>query len=90
MNRNKKNNVYPCKPKFYYIKLEFKGVKIRSLLLFLVVVAVVVVLAVVVQVEVVVIVAVAVFVVVVVVFELAEAATVVVELYINSSRIQQK
>ena len=25
---NKKNNVYPCKPQFYYIKVEFKGVKI--------------------------------------------------------------
>ena len=24
----KKNNVYPCKPKFYYVKLEFKGVNI--------------------------------------------------------------
>ena len=23
-----KNNVYPCKPQFYYIKVEFKGVKI--------------------------------------------------------------
>ena len=27
-SRNKKNNVYPCKPQFYYIKVEFKGVKI--------------------------------------------------------------
>ena len=26
LNRNKKNNVYPCKPQFYYIKLGFKGV----------------------------------------------------------------
>ena len=26
--RNKKNNVYPCKPQFYYIKEGFKGVKI--------------------------------------------------------------
>ena len=26
--RNKKNNVYPCKPQFYYIKVWFKGVKI--------------------------------------------------------------
>ena len=26
--QNKKNNVYPCKPQFYYIKLGFKGVKI--------------------------------------------------------------
>ena len=24
-SRNKKNNVYPCKPKFYYIKVGFKG-----------------------------------------------------------------
>ena len=28
MSRNKKNNVYPCKPQFYYIKVGFKGVKI--------------------------------------------------------------
>ena len=28
LNRNKKNNVYPCKPQFYYIKVGFKGVKI--------------------------------------------------------------
>ena len=28
MSRNKKNNVYPCKPQFYYIKVRFKGVKI--------------------------------------------------------------
>ena len=28
MSRNKKNNVYPCKPQFYYIKEEFKGVNI--------------------------------------------------------------
>ena len=27
-NRNKKNNVYPCKPQFYYIKVGFKGVKL--------------------------------------------------------------
>ena len=26
--RNKKNNVYPSKPQFYYIKVGFKGVKI--------------------------------------------------------------
>ena len=26
--RNKKNNVYPCKPQFNYIKVGFKGVKI--------------------------------------------------------------
>ena len=25
---NKKNNIYPCKPQFYYIKVGFKGVKI--------------------------------------------------------------
>ena len=24
----KKNNVYPCKPQFYYLKVGFKGVKI--------------------------------------------------------------
>ena len=28
LNRNKKNNAYPCKPQFYYIKVGFKGVKI--------------------------------------------------------------
>ena len=27
-SRNKKTNVYPCKPQFYYIKVGFKGVKI--------------------------------------------------------------
>ena len=27
-DRNKKNNVYPCKPQFYYIKVGFKGVNI--------------------------------------------------------------
>ena len=27
-SRNKKNNVYPCKPQFYYIKVGFDGVKI--------------------------------------------------------------
>ena len=27
-SRNKKNNVYPCKPQFYYKKVGFKGVKI--------------------------------------------------------------
>ena len=27
-SRNKKNNVYPCKPQFYYIKVGFKGVRI--------------------------------------------------------------
>ena len=28
LSRNKKNDVYPCKPQVYYIKVEFKGVKI--------------------------------------------------------------
>ena len=28
LSRNKKNNVYPCKPQFYYKKVGFKGVKI--------------------------------------------------------------
>ena len=28
LSRNKKNNVYPCKRQFYYIKVGFKGVKI--------------------------------------------------------------
>ena len=27
LSRNKKNNVYPCKPQLYYIKVRFKGVK---------------------------------------------------------------
>ena len=27
-NRNKKNNLYPCKPQFYYIKVGYKGIKI--------------------------------------------------------------
>ena len=26
LSRNKKNNVYPCKPQFYYIKVGFEGV----------------------------------------------------------------
>ena len=26
LRRNKTNNVYPCKPQFYYIKVGFKGV----------------------------------------------------------------
>ena len=25
LSRNKKNNVYPCKPQFFYIKVGFKG-----------------------------------------------------------------
>ena len=28
LSRNKKINVYPCKPQFYYIKVGFKGVKL--------------------------------------------------------------
>ena len=28
LSRNKENNVYPCKPQFYYIKVGFEGVKI--------------------------------------------------------------
>ena len=28
LSRNKENNVYPCKPQFYYIKVGFKGVKV--------------------------------------------------------------
>ena len=28
LSRNKKNNVYPCKPQFYYIKVGFQGVRI--------------------------------------------------------------
>ena len=28
LSRNKKNNVYPCKPQFCYINVGFKGVKI--------------------------------------------------------------
>ena len=28
LSRDKKNNEYPCKPQFYYIKVGFKGVKI--------------------------------------------------------------
>ena len=27
LGRDKKNNVYPCEPQFYYIKVGFKGVK---------------------------------------------------------------
>ena len=27
LSRNKKNNVYPCKPQFYYIKVGYEGVK---------------------------------------------------------------
>ena len=28
LSRDQKNNVYSCKPQFYYIKVGFKGVKI--------------------------------------------------------------
>ena len=28
LSRSKKNNVYPCKPQFYFIKVGFKGVSI--------------------------------------------------------------
>ena len=28
LSKNKKNNVYPCKTQFYYIKMGFKGVRI--------------------------------------------------------------
>ena len=28
LSSNKKNNIYPCKAQFYYIKVGFKGVKI--------------------------------------------------------------
>ena len=28
LSRNKKNNVYPCKPQFYCIKVRFKGFRI--------------------------------------------------------------
>ena len=28
LSRNKKNNVYPCKPQFYHIKVGFKGFNI--------------------------------------------------------------
>ena len=28
LSRNKKVNVYPCKPQFYYIEVGFKGVEI--------------------------------------------------------------
>ena len=30
LSRNKKNDVYPCKPQFYYIKVGFQGVKIKA------------------------------------------------------------
>ena len=28
LSKDKKNNVYPCKLQFYYIKVGFKGIKI--------------------------------------------------------------
>ena len=28
LSKNKNNNIYPCKPQFYYIKVGLKGVKI--------------------------------------------------------------
>ena len=28
LSSNKKNNIYPCKPQFYYMKVGFKWVKI--------------------------------------------------------------
>ena len=28
LSRNKKNSVYPCKPKFYYIKVGLRGLKL--------------------------------------------------------------
>ena len=28
LSRNKRNNVYPCKPQFYHIKVGLKGIKI--------------------------------------------------------------
>ena len=31
LSRNKKNNVYPCKPQFYYIKVGFNGSKLYRL-----------------------------------------------------------
>ena len=27
LSRSKKNNVYPCKPQFYHVKVGFEGVK---------------------------------------------------------------
>ena len=30
LSRNKKINVYPCKPQFYYIKVGFKGINIKA------------------------------------------------------------
>ena len=28
LSKTKKNDVYPCKPQFYYIKVGFKGINI--------------------------------------------------------------
>ena len=30
LSRYKKNNVYPCKPQFYYVKVGFKGINIKK------------------------------------------------------------
>ena len=30
LQKIRKNNVYPCKPQFYYIKVGLKGVKIMK------------------------------------------------------------
>ena len=32
LSRNKKNNVYPCKPQLYYIKVGFRDVLFRPIL----------------------------------------------------------
>ena len=32
LSRNTKNDVYPCKPQFYYIKAGFKGVRVKIIL----------------------------------------------------------
>ena len=32
LSKNKKNNVYPCKPQFYDIKVGFKEVKIIGII----------------------------------------------------------
>ena len=34
LSRNKRNNVYPCIPQFYYIKVRFKEVKINNIGMF--------------------------------------------------------
>ena len=30
LSRNNNNNVFPCEPQFYYIKVGFKGVKSKK------------------------------------------------------------